>query len=71
VSAEVATSRIPAAAVVAENAGAYVGAWFHLNPLGMIRQFFCLIDLLMPPHDPTPCVCFCVLSLHYYFFALF
>jgi hypothetical protein len=31
VSAEVATSRIPAAAVVAENAGAYVGAWFHYD----------------------------------------
>jgi hypothetical protein len=31
VSAEVATSRIPAAAVVAKNAGAYVGVWFHYD----------------------------------------
>jgi hypothetical protein len=30
-SAEVATSRIPAANVIAENAGAFVGAWFHYD----------------------------------------
>jgi hypothetical protein len=31
VSVEIATSRIPAAVVVAKNAGAYVGAWFHYD----------------------------------------
>ncbi len=41
------------------------------NPLGLRRQFFCPMDLLMPQRDVLPCVCYYVLSLHYIFFSLF
>jgi hypothetical protein len=46
---------------------------FHsgaINPLGMIRQFFCPMDLLMPQLDVSPCVCCYVLSLHCFLFCL-